>query len=66
MDAQVKTALLEAGEEITKAALEQSIKVAKAYAASSGNPVDDTVVAGIEMLYNAFLKDLADKINPEG
>jgi hypothetical protein len=64
MDEQVKSALLEAGEEVTKTALEQSLKVAGAYAASSESTVDDTVVQGIQMLYNAFLKDLADKINP--
>lgn len=64
MSPEVKTALLEMGEEATKCMLEQALKVAKAYAASSETTVDDTVVLGIETLYNAFLKDLADKINP--
>jgi len=64
MDENVKSALLELGEESTKVLLEQALKVAKAYAASSESSIDDTVVAGVETLYNAFLKDLADKINP--
>jgi len=64
MNEPVKTALLEAAEETTKVALDQSLKVAKAYAADSASPIDDSVVAGLEMLINAFVKDLADKINP--
>jgi hypothetical protein len=65
MDEGVKVALLEAGEETTKTALEQSLKVAKAYVASTKDTsVDDSVVNGIQMLYDAFLADLADKINP--
>lgn len=64
MDEKVKTALLEAGEETTKVALEQCLKVAEAYAASSESAVDDSVVAGVKMLYEGFVKDLADKINP--
>lgn len=61
---ETKTALLEAAEETTKVALEQAINVAKAFAADSESEVDDTVVSGVEMLYNAFLKELTDKINP--
>ncbi len=64
MEQVVKDALLEAAEETTKVALEQALKIAEAYAASSESTVDDTVVAGIKMLHEAFLKDLADKINP--
>ena len=64
MDENVKVALLEAGEETLKTSLEQAMKVAEAYAASSESTVDDTVVAGVKMLYDAFLKDLADKVNP--
>ena len=65
MDEKVKTSLLEAGEEVTKVALEQTLKVAEAYAASTTSPVDDAVVSGVKMLYDAFVKDLAEKINPE-
>jgi len=59
-----KTALLEAGEEITKVSLSQSVLVAKAFAADSESVVDDQVVAGVEMLQKAFLDQLVDKINP--
>lgn len=65
MDANVKTALLEAGEEVTKVALEHALKIAKAYAESTEHTeVDNTIVSGVEVLYNAFVKDLAEKINP--
>lgn len=64
MDPKVKEALLEGGEELTKLGLEMSLKVAKAYAESTESTVDDSVVAGVQMLYDAFLKDLVDKINP--
>jgi hypothetical protein len=64
MDAKVKEALQEGGEEITKVALEQSLKIAEAYAASTESSIDDGVVSAIKMLHDAFLKDLADKINP--
>lgn len=64
MDESVKTALLEAGEETLKTGLEQALLIAKAYSISTESTVDDTVVVGIQMLYDAFLKDLADKINP--
>ncbi len=64
MDENVKSALLEAGEEVTKTALDQALKVARAYAASTESTIDDGVVTAVEMLNNAFLKDLADKINP--
>lgn len=66
MDEKVKESLLEAGEEVTKVALDQALKVAEAYAASSESTVDDTIVAAVKLLHDTFLKDLADKINPEG
>lgn len=64
MDEQVKAALLEAGEEITKTSLAQALLVAKAYAASTESTIDDSVVAGVQMLNDAFLAGLVEKINP--
>ena len=64
MDAKVKEALLEGGEELAKLGIEQALKIAEAYAASSESTIDDSVVAGVKMLHEAFLKDLVDKINP--
>ncbi len=64
MDVKVKEALLEGGEELTKVGLDQCLKIAKAYAASTESTVDDSVVAGVQMVYDAFLKDLVEKINP--
>lgn len=61
---EMKTSLQEAGEETLKVALEQTLKVAEAYAASTESTVDDTVVAGVRMVYDAFLKDLVEKVNP--
>lgn len=59
-----KLAALEAGEEVLKVALEQSLKVAEALAADSESEIDDSVVAGIKMLKSAFLDGLVEKINP--
>lgn len=59
-----KAAALEAGEEVLKVALEQSLKVAEALAADSESEIDDSVVAGIKMLKSAFLDGLVEKINP--
>jgi hypothetical protein len=61
---ETKAALLEAAEETTKVALKEAIKVAKAFAADSESTVDDTVVAGVEMVYNSFVESLVEKINP--
>lgn len=64
MDAQVKQALLEAGEETTKVAISQALNVAKAYAASTESSIDDSVVAAVQLLHDTFLADLVDEINP--
>lgn len=64
MDASVKAALLEAGEEAAKLGLKQAVAIAKVYAASTESAVDDTIVAAVEMLEKSFLADLLEKINP--
>jgi len=64
MDESVKAELLEFAEEAVKLSGKHFIMIAKAYAASTESAVDDSVVAGVELVYNSFLKDLAEKINP--
>ena len=64
MNEVVKAALLEAGEELAKLSIAQTLLIAKAYSASTPGVIDDTIVMGIEKLNELFLKDLVEKINP--
>ena len=59
-----KAALLEALEEVTKVSLKQVLAIAKVYAADSASMVDDTVVNSVQLLHDAVLADLVEKINP--
>jgi hypothetical protein len=63
MEPAVKVALMEAGEEVTKTALAQAVKVFKAYGEVKGG-ILATASNGLELLHKSFLEDLADKINP--
>ena len=60
----VKTAFLEALEEVTKVTLEQSVKVSEAYASDKKSALALGLAQGFKLAYNGLLKDLADKINP--
>lgn len=61
----MKTALLEAGEEVTKTVLDQAVKIGEAaviaYPEKKWLP---QVVSGAKLLHEGFLKGLADRINP--
>ena len=61
----LKKQLMKSAEVLSEAALDQLVEVAKVYAAESASPVDDTVVAAVEMLKKSFLDDLLDKIDGE-
>lgn len=65
LNEQTKVAILEAGEESLKTALDQVVKISKVYAASTENTtVDDSMVAVVEMIKKAVLDDLVEQINP--
>lgn len=59
----VKKQLLKSAEKLTESALEELLAIAKVYAADTASPVDDTVVAAVEMLKNSFIDDLVDGID---
>ena len=64
MDEKVKEQLLASAEKMTEVSLDEAIKVAKVYAASTEHTqIDDSVVQGLEMLKKAFLDDLVNKIS---
>jgi len=61
----LKKQLMKSAEVLSEAALDQLVEVAKVYAADTASPVDDTIVAAVEMLKKSFLDDLLDKIDGE-
>ena len=63
MDEKLKAQLLDSAENLTKASLDEVIKIAEVFAASTESTVDDSIVAAVKMLKVAFLDSLVDKID---
>lgn len=63
-EGKLKTALLEAGEELAKVALNQTVKIIEAQAEESKSVMWVSMASGAKTINNAFLQNLADKINP--
>lgn len=60
----LKSALLEAAEEVTKLALDQGVKISQAYAQDKPSGFSLALAQGAKLANDAFLQELADKINP--
>jgi len=63
MDEKLKAQLLDSAENLTKAALEEVIKIAEVLSVNTASPVDDGIVSAVKMLKVAFLDSLIDKID---
>lgn len=62
---EVKQQLLRSSERLAEVAFEEVLLIAEAYADSTDSSIDNSVVAAVKLLKEAFLNDLLDKIDGE-